>query len=216
MHVPAEGIARERVQGLVRDAVRAVLPPVTAAANVFQTALATMNPILHVPGMLGNQGRLDAGEPFQFYGAGITRSVARVVDALDGERVALARAFGVSVPTVRQWLAQAYGLEGDDLYALIQRLHHEVFKSSPAPARLDARYVTEDVPFGLVPLSELGRLAGVATPIALGLSQVASAALGRDFFREGRTLERMGLEGRSLDAILSAVTRTLRDSTTGR
>jgi hypothetical protein len=27
-------------------------------------------------------------------------------------------------------------------------------------------------------------------------------------FREGRTLERMGLEGRSLDAILSAVTRT--------
>jgi len=192
----------------VVEAVHALLPPVIAADNVFQTALATMNPILHVPGMLGNQGRLDAGEPFQFYGAGITPSVARVVDALDGERVALAHAFGVTVPTVRQWLAQTYGLEGDDLYALIQRLHHEVFKDSPAPGRLDARYVTEDVPFGLVPLSELGRLAGVATPIALGLSQVASAALGRDFFREGRTLERMGLEGRSLDAILSAVTRT--------
>jgi len=193
----------------VVDAVRAVLPPVAAAANVFQTALGTMNPILHVPGMLANQGRLDAGEPFQFYGAGITPSVARVVDALDGERCALARALGVSVPTVRQWLAQAYGLEGEDLYALIQRLHREVFKSSPAPARLDARYVTEDVPFGLVPLSELGRLAGVATPIALGLARIASAALGRDFFAEGRTLERMGLEGRSLDAILAAVTRVV-------
>ena len=72
----------------VVEAVRALLPPVVAAANVFQTALATMNPILHVPGMLGNQGRLDAGERFQFYGAGITPSVARVVDALDGERVA--------------------------------------------------------------------------------------------------------------------------------
>ena len=192
----------------VVETMRELLPPVVAATNVFQTSLATMNPILHVPGMLGNQGRLDAGEPFQFYAAGITPSVARVVDALDGERVALARTFGVFVPTVRQWLAQAYGLEGDDLYALIQRLHHEVFKNSPAPGRLDARYVTEDVPFGLVPLSELGRLAGVATPIALGLSQVASAALGRDFFRVGRTLQRMGLEGRSLDAIISAVTRT--------
>jgi len=191
----------------VVEAVRAVLPPAVAAANVFQTALATMNPILHVPGMLGNQGRLDAGEPFQFYGAGITPSVARVVDALDGERVALARAFKVAVPTVRQWLAQAYGLVGEDLYALIQRLHHEVFKSSPAPSRLDARYVTEDVPFGLVPLSELGRLAGVPTPIALGLAQVASAALGRDFFAEGRTLARMGLEGRPLDAVVAAVTR---------
>ena len=108
--------------------------------------------------------------------------------------------YALLVPFLFRWI--------DDLYALIQRLHHEVFKNSPAPGRLDARYVTEDVPFGLVPLSELGRLAGVATPIALGLSQVASAALGRDFFREGRTLERMGLEGRSLDAILSAVTRT--------
>src|SRR4030095_13752011 len=103
--------------------------------------------------------------------------------------MSLARVFGVSVPTVRQWLAQAYGLEGDDLYALIQRLHHEVFKNSPAPGRLDAPYITEDVPFGLVPLSELGRLAGVATPIAVGLSQVASAALGRGFFGEGLSLE---------------------------
>lgn len=192
----------------VVETMRALLPPVGPAVNVFQTALATMNPILHVPGMLANQGRLDAGEKFQYYGAGITPSVARVVDALDAERVAVARAFGVSVPSVREWLAQAYGLVGEDLYALIQRLHHEVFKDSPAPSRLDARYVTEDVPFGLVPLAELGRLASVPTPIALGLAHVASAALGRDFFAEGRTLARMGLEGQTLAQVLTAVTHT--------
>jgi opine dehydrogenase len=189
----------------VVELVRRALPPATAAQNVFQTALATMNPILHVPGMLANQGRLDAGEPFQFYGAGITRSVARVVDALDGERVALARAFGVDVPTVRGWLARTYGLEGTDLYPLIQRLHAEIFKDSPAPDRLDARYVTEDVPYGLVPLAELGRLARVPTPVAHALTVLASAALGRDFTREGRTLERMGLEGRSLESVRAAV-----------
>ena len=94
------------------ETMRALLPPVGPAVNVFQTALATMNPILHVPGMLANQGRLDAGERFQFYGAGITQTVARVVDALDAERVAVARAFGVTVPSVREWLAQAYGLVG--------------------------------------------------------------------------------------------------------
>ena len=194
----------------VVGAIAKFLPPVAPAASVFQTGLAVMNPILHVPGMLANQGRLDAGEAFQFYGTGITESVARVVDTLDRERLAVARAYGATVPSVRQWLADAYGLTGDDLYALIQRLHREVFKDSPAPSRLDARYVTEDVPYGLVPLAELGRAAGVATPIALGLSHVASAALGRDFWQEGRTLARMGLEGRSLDAIQEAVTPTPR------
>ena len=185
----------------VLELVQRALPPATLARNVLQTALATMNPVLHVPGMLGNQGRLDAGERFQFYGAGITPSVARVVEALDGERVALARAFGVEVPTVRGWLAQTYGLEGPALYPLIQRLHHEVFKDSPAPGALDARYVTEDVPYGLVPIAELGRLAGVATPVAHALTVLASTALGRDFVKEGRTLARMGLEGRSLTSI---------------
>ena len=185
--------------------VQRALPPAALAQNVFQTALATMNPVLHVPGMLGNQGRLDAGERFQFYGAGITRSVARVIEALDAERVAVAQAFGVEVPTVRGWLARTYGLEGTDLYPLIQRLHHEIFKDSPAPGALDARYVTEDVPYGLVPLAELGRLAGVPTPVAQALTVLASAALGRDFVREGRTLERMGLKGRSLEAVRAAV-----------
>jgi opine dehydrogenase len=189
----------------VLELLRRLLPPVAPATNVLQTGLAAMNPILHVPGMLGNQGRLDAGDRFQFYGAGITRSVARVVDALDAERVALARAFRVAVPTVRGWLTRTYGLEGDDLYALIQRLHHEVFKDSPAPSSLDARYVTEDVPYGLVPLAELGRLAGVRTPIASALSAVASAALGRDFATEGRTLGRMGLDGCSVEAACAAV-----------
>jgi opine dehydrogenase len=185
----------------VSSLVRSVLPSATLARNVLQTGLATMNPVLHVPGMLGNQGRLDAGERFQFYGAGITPSVARVVEALDAERVALARAFGVEVPTVRGWLARTYGLEGSELYPLIQRLHHEVFKNSPAPGSLDARYVTEDVPYGLVPIAELGRLAGVPTPVAHALTVLASAALGRDFITAGRTLARMGLEGRTLTDI---------------
>jgi opine dehydrogenase len=185
----------------VLDLVKRALPPATLARNVLQTALATMNPILHVPGMLGNQGRLDAGERFQFYGTGITPSVARVVEALDAERVALARAFGVDVPTVRGWLARTYGLEGPELYPLIQRLHHEIFKDSPAPGALDARYVTEDVPYGLVPIAELGRLAGVPTPVAHALAVLASAALGRDFMTEGRTLARMGLEGRTLTTL---------------
>jgi opine dehydrogenase len=151
--------------------------------------------------MLGNQGRLDAGEQFQFYGAGITPSVARVVEALDAERVALASAFGVEVPTVRGWLARTYGLEGPELYPLIQRLHREIFKDSPAPATLDARYVTEDVPYGLVPMAELGRLAGVPTPVAhASPCWPRQRSGGISAVRVGRSTG-MGLEGRTLTTI---------------
>ena len=104
-----------------------------------------------------------------------------------------------------RFLLAQFGLEGDDLHELIQRLHREVFKDSPAPASLDARYVTEDVPYGLVPLAALGRVAGVPTPIADALTAIASAALGRDFAREGRTLERMGLDRHSPETLWSAL-----------
>ena len=77
-----------------------------------------------------------------------------------------------------------------------------MFKDSPAPAALDARYVTEDVPYGLVPIAELGRLASVPTPVAQALTVLASAALGRNFAGEGRTLERMGLEGHALATLM--------------
>src|SRR5262249_9495391 len=39
----------------VLTVVQALLPSATLAASVFHTALGTMNPILHVPGMLANQ-----------------------------------------------------------------------------------------------------------------------------------------------------------------
>jgi opine dehydrogenase len=191
----------ERMVQLVRKS----LPQAERATSVLQTGLGTMNPIVHVPGMLANIGWLDAGERFQFYGQGLSQSVTHIVDALGGERMAVARAYGVDVPDELGWLAGTYGLEGRSLYELIQRLHSEIFKDSPAPPRLDHRYVTEDVPYGLVPLAELGQAAGVGMALTNALIVLASAALRRDFRSEGRTLQRMGLTNLSAEAIRSRV-----------
>jgi len=57
------------------------------------------------------------------------------------------------------------------------------------------KYVTEDVLCGLVPMSALGGAVGVATPVIDGLIALSSAMLGRDFAREGRSLEHLGLAG---------------------
>ncbi|NMA07115.1 MAG: NAD/NADP octopine/nopaline dehydrogenase, partial [Ruminococcaceae bacterium] len=59
---------------------------------------------------------------------------------------------------------------------------------------VDSRYISEDVPQGLVLLETLGRKFNVETPICTALINIASAALGRDLRIEGRTLERLGEE----------------------
>ena len=45
-------------------------------------------------------------------------------------------------------------------------------------------------------LSELGRLAGVATPTMDHVIQLACVATGKDYRAQGLTLERLGLGGR--------------------
>jgi opine dehydrogenase len=70
-------------------------------------------------------------------------------------------------------------------------------KRVKAPAALDHRYMHEDVGYGLVPMAELGRLAGVATPTMDALVRLAGLALGISYGRDGLTLERLGLAGKS-------------------
>jgi len=70
------------------------------------------------------------------------------------------------------WLLNTYGLGGDSLRGTFHRLTHEPTgpcQWTPTPPSLQHKYVIEDVPCGLVAISELGRAAGVATPVIDGL-----------------------------------------------
>jgi opine dehydrogenase len=64
------------------------------------------------------------------------------------------------------------------------------------PRSLDHRYLHEDVGWGLVPWSELGRALGVPTPVMDALITLGSALNDRDYRAEGLTLERLGLAGK--------------------
>ena len=60
------------------------------------------------------------------------------------------------------------------------------------PVTVDSRYITEDVPEGLVLLETLGQALRLPTPVTSALIEIASAALGRDFRAGGRTVARLG------------------------
>ncbi|HML48181.1 MAG TPA: NAD/NADP octopine/nopaline dehydrogenase family protein, partial [Clostridia bacterium] len=140
--------------------------------------------VFHPLPILMNITRVEAKESFLYYREGISPVVADVLERLDGERVAVAAALGVNVPSAKEWLKRSYGARGDSLYACLQDTG--AYGTVKAPTDIDTRYVQEDVPTGCVPVSCLGRRAGVKTPVIDSAIQWAGSVYGRNYFEEGR------------------------------
>ncbi len=63
------------------------------------------------------------------------------------------------------------------------------------PTSMQDRYVTEDVPYGLVLLSKLGQLLDIATPICDAIINLSGAINRADYWAEGRGVDELGLGG---------------------
>lgn len=184
------------------DAVFARLAPLfpnaVAAPSVIHTGFTNANAMLHVANCVGNAGKIDRGENYKFYAEGVTPSVARLYQAINAERVAVAAAFGARVPTLEDWFERVYGVRGADLVETCQLLTNNSdgpYQATGTPKSFEHKYISEDVPVGLLPMSALGTAAGVPTPAIDALITLVRAMTGRDFAVEARTLQRMGLAG---------------------
>jgi opine dehydrogenase len=163
-----------------------------------------MNALLHVVNCIGNVGRIESGGTFKFYAEGVTPAVVNLYQALDAERLAIAAAFGVSIPSLPEWLDRAYGVREASLLTTFQRLTfdlHAPYQNTPSPAALDHKYVSEDVPTGVMPMRALGAAAGVATPVMDAVIRLISVMAGQDFAAAARTIDRLGLADKSVAQI---------------
>lgn len=210
------GPAQARIHGIKRQVLAAALPAFRThdlmeriwpafpqflpAKWVLKTSLDNIGAIFHPAVVLLNTARIEStGGAFRHYADGITPSVAALLEQLDGERIAVARALGVGALSAREWLSDVYGVEAPTLFEAIQAT--PAYYGVGAPPTLETRYIWEDVPTGLVPLSSLGDLLGVPTPTIDMVTDLACRVCGYDFRRHGRTLERLGLEGWSPEEI---------------
>jgi opine dehydrogenase len=175
-----------------------LFPHAVAAPTVVHTGFTNANAMLHVANCVANAGKIDRGEAYKFYAEGVTPSVARLYEAINAERVAVAAALGASVPTLDDWFERVYGVRGATLVQTCQLLTTNSdgpYQATGTPKSFDHKYITEDVPVGLIPMSALAAVSGVATPAIDALITLVHALTGRDFAAEARTLERMGLVG---------------------
>ena len=166
------------------EIIREIFNMVSLAESTLYTGFSNIGMVFHPMPILMNLTRVEAKENFRFYMDGISPLVAGLLEKMDVERVTVANAFGVTVPTASQWLAECYGSRGDSLFEQIQDT--DAYKTVLAPTDIDTRYIFEDILTGCVPISCAGKAAGVNTEVLDTLIKWASIMYGRDFHAEGR------------------------------
>jgi opine dehydrogenase len=184
--------------GAVFPRVSPLFPQAVAAPNSLYTGFTNANAMLHVANCVANAGRIESGEGYKFYAEGVTPAVAQLYEAINAERVAVAAALGASVPSLADWFDRVYGVREATLVETCQRLTYNSdgpYQATGTPKSLDHKFITEDVPTGLIPMSALGAAAGVQTPAIDALVGVVRSMTGKNFAAEARTLERLGLSG---------------------
>lgn len=181
-----------------------VYPQFIDGGNVLKTGLDNMGAIFHPALTILNAARIeDTGGDFQFYIDGVTPSVARVLEVLDRERVTVASALGIQAKTALQWLQLAYDARGSDLYEAIH--NNPNYHGINAPPTLEHRYIFEDVPMSLVPIVALGTRYGVSTRGIDALIKLANIIHRTDYWRRGRTLDKLGIENLSVSELTKYV-----------
>lgn len=205
--VPLAALPANRTERVL-EAIHTAYPQFINGKNVLHTGLNNMGAIFHPALALLNAGWIEATHgDYQFYIDGVTQSVARVLEVLDRERVTVAAALGIRARTAQEWLEMAYNTRGEDLRESIQ--NQPGYYGIKAPSTLNHRYIFEDVPMSLVPIASLGEHFGVSVRGMDSIIRLACIIHHTDYWRRGRTLDKLGLSDFSVSELTSYVNEGL-------
>lgn len=196
---------------IVLDTVHEIYPQFIDGVDVLHTGLNNMGAIFHPTLTLLNAARIEStyGD-FEFYIQGVTPSVAKVLEALDRERVTVGSALGIRARTAMEWLKMSYDASGNDLN---EAIHNQPgYYGIKAPNTLQHRYIFEDVPMSLVPVASLGQHYGVSVRGIDSIVRLACIIHQTDYWRKGRTVEKLGLNQLSVMEITKFVKEGIREA----
>lgn len=160
--------------------------------SVVEAALHNPNLIVHTVGALMSIPRIEYSKgDYWMYREVFTPHVWNIVTALDKEKMDVLEKLGCErvsyVEACRNRNSLDLSCDATEVFFDYANNH-----APKGPAIPDSRYITEDVPEGLVLLESLGQILEVETPTCTGLINISNAALKRDFRQEGRSIERLG------------------------
>tara|TARA_Y100000310_G_scaffold345441_1_gene465047 strand:- start:3188 stop:4276 length:1089 start_codon:yes stop_codon:yes gene_type:complete len=198
--VAVSALRPERTRRVI-EKMQPHFPQLREAQNILETSMGNIGAVFHPTIMLLNYERVIGEKDFMFYTEGVTPEVATFLEQVDRERQNVAEALGTQVPSISEWLKTRYNLEGDSLRTLMTT--NPAYATITAPNSMNHRYIFEDVPTGLVPISLVGEALGIKTPSIDYLLQQSENLFNYDFVRNGRNLKRLGLTSTGLRDELS-------------
>jgi len=175
--------------------------------SVIEAALHNPNLIVHTIGGIMSIPRIEYSEGnYWMYKEVFTPHVWNIVESLDKEKMDVLEQIGAKrksyVDACRFRNFEDLNIDSKEAFQ-----KYALNNSPEGPFVADSRFITEDVPEGLVLLESLGTMLNIPTPTCTGLINTASASLNTDFRENARTVEVLGKEnlekliGTSLPAI---------------
>lgn len=163
--------------------------------SVIEAALHNPNLIVHTIGAIFSTPRIEYtikhGGEYSMYREVFTPHIWNLVEALDEEKMDVLESIGCARLPYVEACKHRNSLD-DDRDALEVFFDYANNSSPYGPDIPESRYITEDVPQGLVLLESLGKILDISTPVCTALIDIASAILNRNFRFEGRTVEKLG------------------------
>lgn len=166
--------------------------------SIIEAAIHNPNMIVHTVGSVMSIPRIEiAKENFCMYHEAYTREnihTWKILEKLDDEKMDVLEKLGFERLSYENACKYRNSLD-ESIDAKEVFLDYAAMDTrAKGPVKVDSRYISEDVPEGLVMLESLAKVLKVKTPIATSLIEIASAALGRDLRKDGRSVESLGYD----------------------
>ena len=156
-----------------------VLEVAINAVGLFQTAMSILS-----------TSRVESGEDFYHFRQGYTPSVVKVLQAIWEEKGLILEALRLTD------LSPFEKLEKMVLNPTSEQLRIK------RPNNMSHRYLTENCPFRLVPMSSLGLMLNIPTPITNAIIDLASTINDINYYKYGRTMEKLGLSSLKINELI--------------
>lgn len=137
---------------------------------------------------------------FNYYKDCCSTATAAACHIMDKERLSVGEAYGWKLLSELEAVNSLYGTKEKTVYDF-NRNSVTHGKLHNAPSSSQHRYITEDVPYLLVPCYELGKKAGLELAVVKSIITLAGAYNNANYFQTGRNLKKMGLDSMSIQQI---------------
>ncbi|MBD3353155.1 MAG: NADP transhydrogenase subunit alpha [Candidatus Lokiarchaeota archaeon] len=175
----------------VYHTINEIFPELNPVYDIRITSLNNIGAMIHPATVVLNSGSIHRKQDFLFYREGVIPHISRIIEEIDKKRCMILDALGVKALSFLRWVEEVYNVRAQDFYEAFQKI--PPYATIKAPKMLKKRYLTEDVPTGLVPLWSIAQYLNLPTPTIESIINLTDLLLNTEYKRTGRTVRRIGV-----------------------